>query len=100
MFFAIVTLDEMRIREKRYDIFPCFKSTAELPAQGKTWFSRFLSITYYDFITKTPVKIIIGIFYIALISSGVVGLTQLTLGLDPRVAVIQHGNIDNVIIYF
>ena len=88
----------MRIREKRYDIFPCFKSTAELPVQGKTWFSRFLSITYYDFITKKPVKIIIGIFYLALITSGIVGLTQLNLGFDPRVAVTQHGNIDKVII--
>jgi len=99
MFFAIVTLDEMRIRAKRYDIFPCFKSKSELPKQGKTACSKFLSTTYYDFINKLPVKIVIFTFYIGLLACSFVGLSQLELGLDPRVAVIQHGNIDNVIFF-
>ncbi|MCP3684930.1 MAG: hypothetical protein GY861_19895 [bacterium] len=99
MFFAIATLDEIRIRAKRYDIFPCFKSKAELPdKQGKRACSRFLSTTYYDFLMKTPVKIVILVIYVGLIGCAIAGFTQLNLGLDPRVAVIQHGSIDKVAI--
>lgn len=98
MFFAIVTLDEIRIREKRFDIFPCFKSTAELPMESNKTCSKFLSITYYDFINKTPVKLTIFVIYLGLIVCSFIGFTQLYLGLDPRVAVIQNGNIDKVIL--
>ena len=97
MFFAIVTLDEIRIREKRYDILPCIKTSQELPKPRKNC-QKFLSINYFDFLMRTPVKVVVLGLYVGMFICSCLGLRSLKLGLDPRVAVTQGGNMDQVFI--
>lgn len=95
LFLAIVTLDEVRVRNRRYDIFPCLKigDDKEINPKGKTYFQKFLSTTYYDFLMLVPVKISILVIYAALIIVSIIGLTQLSLGLDQNTTVIQNSDL-------
>jgi Niemann-Pick C1 protein len=95
MFVAIVTLDEMRVRDRRYDIIPCCQTSQEVVPKSRTWFQNFISGPYYNFIMKTPVKVGICIFYIGLLVVSVIGCISLPLGLDQNTTVIQDGDLYN-----
>jgi Niemann-Pick C1 protein len=95
LFLAIVTLDEVRVRNRRYDIFPCLKvgDDKEINPKGKTEFQKFLSTTYYNFLMLAPVKITIMVIYVGLIIVSIIGLTKIPLGLDPNTTVIQNSDL-------
>jgi len=96
LFLAIVTLDEIRVRSRRYDIFPCIKISDYKvidQIQGKTKMQKFLSTSYYNFLMKTPIKLAIGCIYIAMILVSMIGLTQLPLGLNPATTVVQGSDL-------
>ena len=95
MFVAFVTLDELRIQNKRYDILPCFTTTDEIQKTKSSWFQKFLCETYYEFIMKFPVKIVIMVVYLGLIIVSILGLVYLPLGLNQMVSVIQDSNLYN-----
>lgn len=96
LFISIVTLDEIRVKNRRYDIFPCFKigkNQDVKSARGKSNFQKFLSTTYYDFLMKVPVKIVIVILYLALFGCSVYSLTQFELGLNQSTTVGQDSDL-------
>ncbi len=96
LFFSIVTLDEIRVKNRRYDIFPCLtlaKNKEVKSDRGKSKFQKFLSTTYYDFLMKLPVKIIIICIYLALFVCSIIALTQLELGLNQSTTVGQESDL-------
>jgi Niemann-Pick C1 protein len=94
LFLAIVTLDEKRVRESRYDILTCIKFKKEIrDPTAKKCFSEFLSNQYIDFILKKPVKIIVLIFYCILFVISIIGCMNFSLGLDQNTTVTQNSSI-------
>jgi Niemann-Pick C1 protein len=95
VFVAFVTFDEMRIRDKRYDILPCIKAAEVTPPEKESWLTKFLSGSYFDFISLFPMKVIIILIYIGLIVCSIFGLKYIPLGLNQMVSVIQGNNLYN-----
>ena len=94
LFLAIVTLDEKRTRECRYDIVTCIKFDKEIrdPASKKC-FSEFLSNQYIDFILKKPVKIFVLVLYCILFVLSIIGCMNFSLGLDQNTTVTQNSSL-------
>jgi Niemann-Pick C1 protein len=98
LFLSIVTLDEVRVKNRRYDIFPCLtinKNVEVKSHRGKSKFQKFLSTSYYDFLMKIPVKITIVVIYLALFVCSIVALFQLQLGLNQSTTVGQNSDLYN-----
>jgi Niemann-Pick C1 protein len=93
LFVAFVTLDEMRIRDRRYDIVPCCQAREEVEFKPRTFFHNFVSGPYYDFLLKKPVQIGVGTFYAILVIMSIIGCVNLSLGLDQNTTVIQDGDL-------
>ena len=96
LFLAIVTLDEIRTRECRYDVIPFFKFEKEIRCPNKKkFFNEFLSNQYIDFILKKPVKLCILAFYAILFILSIIGCLNFPLGLDPNTTVTQYSDLYN-----
>lgn len=100
VFLAFVTLDEVRVRSRRFDIFPCltFNDDSEISKKyghGRSRCQDFLSGTFYNFLLKPFVYIPILVFYAGLLVVSCIGMTQIPLGLDQKTTVIQGGNLYN-----
>lgn len=96
LFLAIVTLDEIRTRECRYDIIPCFKFDKEIrDPNKKKFFNEFLSNQYTDFILRKPVKIFVLVFYVVLFVLSIIGCLNFPLGLDQNTTVTQYSDLYN-----
>jgi Niemann-Pick C1 protein len=95
LFMAFVSLDELRVRYRRYDIVPCFTipTNKEIHPKGKTKFMNFLGTTYYDFLMKLPVKITILIIYVSLLVCSIVGIFLIPLGLNQSTTVVQNSDL-------
>lgn len=94
LFLAIVTLDEKRTRECRYDIVTCIKFDKEIrDPNSQKCFSEFLSNKYIDFILKKPVKIFVLVFYCILFVISIIGSMNFTLGLDQNTTVTQNSSL-------
>lgn len=96
LFLAIVTLDEIRTRECRYDVVPCFKFEKEIrDPNKKKFFNEFLSNQYIDFILKKPVKMCVLVFYVILFVLSIIGCLNFPLGLDQNTTVTQNSDLYN-----
>jgi len=96
LFLAIVTLDEVRTRECRYDVITCFKFDKEIrDPNKKRFFNEFLSNQYTDFILKKPIKISVLVFYYILFILSIIGCLNFPLGLDQNTTVTQNSDLYN-----
>lgn len=94
LFLAIVTLDEIRVRECRYDIIPFIKFEREIRDYNKkSCFSEFLSNSYINFILKKPVKITVLFIYLAFFVLSIIGCLNFPLGLDQNTTVTQNSDL-------
>lgn len=93
IFLGLVTLDEMRVRDRRYDIIPIKSSDVDSKPKRRKFFHKFLSGPYYNFLMKTPVKITILVVYIVLIILSFVATMQFPLGLDQNTTVSQGSSL-------
>ncbi len=96
LFLAIITFDEMRTRECRYDVIPFFKFEKEIrDPNKKKCFNEFLSNQYTDFILKRPVKLCVLAFYVILFVLSIIGCMNFPLGLDQNTTVTQNSDLYN-----
>jgi len=66
MFVACVSLDDIRIDNRRYDILPCITIDESIPIEhsvGKVTLQQFMSGTFYSFVVDSYCKIISIILY-------------------------------------
>ncbi|MGL4948644.1 MAG: hypothetical protein ACRC42_04710 [Mycoplasma sp.] len=95
MFVAFVSLDDERVKSRRYDVLPCIKVSQSKQVEhsiGKVKLQNFVSGRYYDFLWLLPVQIIILIIYIAMVVVSCIAVINFPLGLNQQTTVVQGGD--------
>ena len=87
-FTAALTLDGKRIQQNRYDICPCFKRD-RVVGHRKEWVKRAFKSCYIPCISHTISKIAVGVFAVFLFTFGVLGCTNIGLGMNQLVDLID-----------
>lgn len=98
MFVACVSLDDIRIDNRRYDILPCITIDESIPIEhsvGKVTLQQFMSGTFYSFVIDSYCKIISIILYCGMTIFSFYSISLFDLGLDQRTTVTQNGDLFN-----
>ncbi len=91
-FVAILTLDNKRIKDLRYDVILCMRAP-EFKAPRKELIKRLFENYVTPLIVKRPVHIVVACIAVLLVGLGIAGTVSLTLGIDQRASVTTNSDI-------
>lgn len=96
VFVAFVSLDDTRIKNRRYDVLPFIKADESREirySEGKLCLQRFISGKWYNFIRHPIVSITVVILYAGFTVLSFVSVFKFPLGLNQQTTVTQGGDL-------
>jgi Niemann-Pick C1 protein len=98
IFVSCISLDDIRIENRRYDLFPCITVNENIYVEhsiGKVTLQKFISEGYYNILVETKCKIFAIIFYLIIIILSIFSVSLYEFGLDHRILVTKNSDLFN-----
>ncbi len=93
-FIAVLSLDNKRIRDLRYDVLVCMKAQEYQPPR-KELVKRLFEDYFTPFVLKKSVHIVAGVLTVALIGLGIAASVNMKLGIEQKASVTTDSDIYN-----
>ncbi len=96
IFIAFISLDDIRIENRRYDLLPCISVNEEIYVEhsiGKVTLQKFISEGYYNVLVETKCEKIAIILYLIIMLLSIFSISFYEFGLDQRILVNKNSDL-------